>query len=155
VKMLVCLLVLSFTLGGCARKAPFHAEYAELIREAKTPREKLLHTLDYRLLCYTERNELEQHLVLSDGIDQFEAWMLAKVFISENIGACNDLEPPEMTAGQWRIRYRLGREPKDGPPIHVDTKSGRITCAGYPTIENPTGFLVQYRARFEEPKKRD
>ncbi|MDP3068976.1 MAG: hypothetical protein Q8N18_01750 [Opitutaceae bacterium] len=152
-KSLAPLLLLALALCGCGKKAPFHEEYAVLIREARTPTERLIHTLDYRLMCYAEKNELEQHLVLSNGVDQFEAWMLTKIFISEHVGACFDLEPPVMIRGKWTVRNRLGRALSEGPPILVDAISGQIACEGHPTIEDPIGFLTRYRLKLEAPKK--
>ncbi len=123
-----------------------------LIRESKTPTERLIHTLDYRLMCYAEKDELEQHLVLSDGVDQLEAWMLTKVYVSEHVGACFYLDPPDLVRGRWIIRNQVGRALKEGPPILVDASSGQITCEGHPTIKDPIGFLKHYRQKFEAPK---
>ncbi|MBL9199244.1 MAG: hypothetical protein JNL39_02005 [Opitutaceae bacterium] len=152
-KSIAPFLLLVFALCGCSRKAAFHDEYSVLIREAKTPAARLVLTLDYRLMCYAEKNELEEHLVVSDGVDQLEAWMLTKVYVSEHVGACFNLEPPDLVRGTWTIRNQLGRDLREGPPILVDASTGQIACEGHPTVEDPIGFLKQFRRKFDAPKK--
>ena len=144
------ILLTILALGGCAKKAAFHAQYDALIREAKTPTDKQTYAFEYRLLCYAEKNELEQHFVVADGIDQFEAWMLVKAYVDENVGICSGIDLPKKDGSRWLVRSWVGREAKGGPSMYVDTASGRLTCAGHPSVEDPTDFLARYYGRFKK-----
>ncbi len=136
-------------LCGCAKKAPFHARYETLIREANNPTEKQTYTFEYRLLCYMEKDELEQHIAITDAVDQFKAWMLAKAYLDENISVCSGISLPRKDRNRWRIRCWVGREGKEIPPVYVDAHTGSITCEGNLTVDNPSDFLTQYYARFK------
>src|SRR5262245_16296652 len=63
-------------------------DLAALRANARTPEQKTL--VEFWTLA-ADRKKFEaarKHVRISDGVDQFEAWMLATRYFGENFGAC-------------------------------------------------------------------
>jgi hypothetical protein len=150
VKKTLSIVLLSMGVSGCAEKAPFHREYRGLIARASTPEERRHSELQYELLCVAEKNQLSVHFKPQDGVSEFEAWMLAKVYSGEEIGACLDIGLPERRGHNWEVSTFVGRPGKEGPPVVIDSSSGKITCDGHPAVEQPLEYLIKFEARFKK-----
>jgi len=79
--------------------------------------------------------------VVSDGIDQFEAWVMARLYLSETQGVCSDIALPVKEGQAWMIPTWVGRRGRESTPIYVDSISGHARCEGYPPIDDPTAYM--------------
>jgi hypothetical protein len=153
VKKTISILLLLTALNGCAEKAAFHREYRDRIARASTEEERHHNELEYRLLSLAEKGSLSAHFNALDGVTEFEAWLLAKTYAGEEIGACLDLGLPVLRARGWEVRTLIGRPAKEGPPVVIDARSGKITCEGYPSVERPLEYLTRFEAKFKTPNQ--
>ena len=122
------------------------------IAVARTPRERRLAEYDLRLLNLTGKvQDIDSLVMLSDGIDEFEALLIARAYFGFEFGACGSVELPERTAEGWSAAIFAGREAKPEPPITIDGRSGEVRCAGHPTISDMRSLLEGKPNKAPEP----
>jgi len=93
--------------------------------------------LELRLVRHLKkRSKVGAIISLGDGIDQFEAWLLAWYFKEQAIGSCSDLGVPTREGANWIIKCWIGRGGERMASICVDATSGNIKCDGYPSLSN-------------------
>lgn len=137
------------SLCGCADKASFHREYQQRIANAATADERRRNELEYQLLCVAEKGSLSSRFNTADGVSEFEAWMLVKVYAFDEIGSCLDLGLPQRRDHSWVVPTFVGRAGNPGPPVIVESTSGKITCEGHPTVNRPQEYLAKHDAKFK------
>ena len=123
-------------------KAELRREMKEAIASATNPKERKLYEYESRMFEHAEKTgEIVSLLQLSDGVDDFEALLIAKVYFSWQFGLCGFVALPEREGDDWVVRISAGREPKSEPSIMIDSRSGAIRCAGHPSISDVVGFV--------------
>lgn len=73
-----------------------------------------------------------------DGVDSYEARLLAKVYFSRFYGNCGMLGDVEDHKNEWSFPCYVGIAPLDKPAILVSKVGCRLSCLRGPTIINPT-----------------
>lgn len=74
-------------------------------------------------------NELKK-INASDGINQQEAFVIAKAFFLSEISGCGFPDEPVKQSGFWVIQTHIGLAGLSGEPIYVDINNGAITWKG-------------------------
>src|ERR1044071_9178293 len=113
-KPFVLLVAFVFICPSCAKEAAFHRQYRDLISRASSDAERRTRQFEYRLLCLAENGALAKDFTTQDGVDEFEAWMLASIYLHENFGACCDLALPERREATWIVRTAIDLPSREG-----------------------------------------
>jgi len=118
------------------------AQNLEIARAAaKTPDQKTLVEFWSRTFPEKKREKEMKRFRTLDGVDQFEAWLLASEYFPLNFGVCGDVGLPQKEGGKWMIPTFVGRLSDPAPPIYVDATSGVLTCLGHPTVSDPESYI--------------
>ena len=122
--------------------AKMRQDMKDAIAAARDPKERKLYEYEFRMFEHAEKTgEIVSLVHLADGVDDFEALLLAKAYFSWEFGACGFVNLPEKDDGIWRVSIAAGRETKPQPPILIDAVSGTIRCVDHPTIADPLAFV--------------
>jgi hypothetical protein len=126
------------------------ASFKSAIAETADQDRKRLYEYEYRIFDHVIVGRTLVSLVsLEDGVDQFEAFVIARSYLARTFGACADVYLPRRIAGEWVSEIAVGRHGPQMPPIRVDGSTGRITCEGYESINDVMLFLKSH----ERPNK--
>ena len=89
----------------------------------------------------------------ADGVDEFEAWVLADEYRQCVYGICGATRIPELVDGNWKVLVAVGDPPpRVQPPLYIDTKTGRLQQEGYEAIEDPTEWFKSPRPPNKSPE---
>ena len=88
----------------------------------------------------------------SDGIDEFEALLLAKDYFSWQFGVCGWVDMPQRESGTWVVRISSGRESRPESPIVIDAKTGSLRCDGHPSVSDAAAFIRGPKPPNQEPE---
>jgi hypothetical protein len=112
------------------------------IAAATDPRSRKILEHEYRIFEHTVKTgEIVSLLDLANGVDELEAFLIAKQYFDWQFGACGSVELPERKGDDWVVRIYLGLKARSEPPILIAARSGAIRCAGYPGIADAVGFV--------------
>ncbi|HVZ18264.1 MAG TPA: hypothetical protein VG897_14175, partial [Terriglobales bacterium] len=120
-------------------------------RNAKTPEEKTLVGFWTRTFGEGKFEKETKRFRVSDGVDQFEAWLLVSAYFSMNVGLCGDVGLPKAEEGKWVVPIVIGWRGK-AEAISVDMKSGVLTFAGYPSVDDPEGYIRDPKPLNQSPE---
>lgn len=114
---------------------------AQMRATAKTPDEQLYVDFLARVKTNELRGEEMRRLRITDGVDRFEAWILATAYFSRTFGSCGFVLLPQSEGGRWKVRAAVGR---NGNPadVFVDLETGVITCEGQETVFDPAALIA-------------
>jgi len=116
--------------------------YREFMANTTDTKLRALATLEYRMDKYSELHGGYVGLLrITDGIDQFEALLLARSFITVTSGSEMEPDLPVLKGGTWVVPTSFGLPRRDGYPVLIDERSGRIDCRGYESVTDPEEFL--------------
>lgn len=115
-------------------------DLASMRAHAKTDDDRALIEFGARTHGSAAYQEAISSIRVSDGIDQFEAWLLAGMYFGENFGVCGVVRLPKLEGSRWRVPFGAGFPPRRGL-LFIDCKSGRITCEGHPSVDDPVAYL--------------
>lgn len=90
-------------------------------------------------------------LNLADGVDQFEAWVLADEFRGTVFGGCGNTQAPRLREAKWIVPIAVGFPPEQRHPVVIDAKTGRIDCDGFEPIIEVEKWYVSHRAPAQAP----
>jgi hypothetical protein len=93
---------------------------------AKTPDEKLRVKFEDRIARPGDYEKERKRIRVIDGVDQFEAWMLAHEYFGQNFGICGGLALPVREDDRWRVPVAIGSSARPGT-IWIDAGSGHAT----------------------------
>ncbi len=103
--------------------------------------------LEYRMLKEMhDGRKIVDIFQSKDGIDQFEALLLAKVYFMGDFGFCGSVGLPTRKGNEWIIPISVGRESGSASPIIIDALTGSLRCEGHPSISDASIFLRDYEA---------
>lgn len=122
-------------------RATRDAEFALMRANAKTPEEKLLISYWTRTSENGALKEARLRYRGSDGVDQFEAWLVATSYFTEIFGICGVVGLPRKEGAGWRVSASVGSPPPKPVTVFVDSTRGRVTCEGHATIVYADGFF--------------
>ncbi len=123
-------------LGGEQRIRQFERDRAHLRSTATTDDEKTLVSYWFDRDFEKERARFRA----SDGVDRYEAWMLATTYYGVVFGSCGGVGLPQRSGAHWSVPIGIGSTARPGL-ISVDVSTGRITSEGRPVITDPIAFL--------------
>ncbi len=107
------------------------------IAAAKSPAQRMLYIYEWRIFEHSERFGTITGLVtLQNGIDEFEALVLAKIYLFRHIGLCTHISLPTLHEDVWSVPIALGREASPENPIRIHRFTGAVSCEGYPAVED-------------------
>jgi len=133
-------------------RSDFRKDILDGIASARNEKERRLYEYDLRLLDLGEvTDDITSLVKLNDGIDEFEALLIARAYFGWQFGSCGMVELPERNAERWIAAITAGREAKPEPPIVIDARTGTIRCDGHPTILDSVSFLKQWPNKAPEP----
>ncbi len=109
------------------------AELASMRRNAKTQEENLLITFQERGLRAKSFAEEIGVVDTSNGVDQYEAWLIGRAYLIQQFGVCGSVSLPVRDGDHWTIPTYQGTLGKPHP-LSVAVTDGRTVCEGYPTV---------------------
>jgi hypothetical protein len=132
--------------------------YKDLIASSPDGAERSIAAFEIRILKHSEGEEpLSTMIDYGDGIDEFEAFLIARVYFVTMIGACGSVGLPELIGTTWVVPISIGRKvSRDAPldaPILIDAKTGSTSCVGYPQMAEPRGSFRDFKATQIRPNK--
>ncbi len=151
-----------FTFSSGQDDASLNCEqYYQSVVESKgtSTYDKKLAFFEYRICRKNILRELESFSV-SDGIDEFEAWLLATLYREREFGVCGRCHVPTQNDHSWEVVFGFGAPPVSrGPMIVIDASSGILHCEGHPALSDPMALireeLVNARERLSKtPEQR-
>lgn len=150
-KKLLTLLAVVTALTGCREKTEWERRLERNLAIQETEEGKKFVTFRYRrALAYENKQEAFSPL---DGIDEFEAWVLADEYRDCVYGICGSTRIPEFIDGKWKVLIAVGDPPpRVQPPLFIDAKTGRLQQAGYEPIEHPAEWLKNPRPPNQLPQ---
>lgn len=90
---------------------------------------------------------------IDDGVDQFEAWFLARVYITTKVSLCGVRYSPKLDQDDWIVPIAIGQDDNEDPPVRINRVSGVLTGDGYPMLADPMGFVqTEYKERLRWSK---
>lgn len=115
-------------------------EYLAWRAHAVTSEDKLLVGFEERVKTAALREKEVRRFTAADGVDRFEAWLVACAYFSKTFGSCGVVLAPEPAGERWRVRAGVGR---NGNPVDVfvDARTGVITSDGQETVLDPVSLL--------------
>ena len=114
----------------------------EAMASAKTEKEKRAANLEYHFFKHAEKHgEVASLFQLADGIDESEAFILAKHYFTWEFGFCGFVDLPEKQNDEWVVQIAAGRDARPQPPVFISTKSGALRCEGHPSVSDALAFL--------------
>jgi len=145
-KIYIALLLFS---AGCQHQTEAEREYDKRIAAATDPEQKTLLIFTKRVAVACEDRKISELFRVSDGVDAFEAWLLAYAYLPTEVTMCGDVGVPRREGTTWIVPTYVGREARLGKPITIDAVTGRITCEGYAAVEDPSAYAKSFFGRFE------
>lgn len=144
--MLVAVLV------GCREKTALERRFDEELAVQTTDEGRKFVTFYHRrAVAFSEHRETFDP---SDGVDEFEAWVLADEYRQCVYGGCGATRVPEYADGRWKVVVAIGDPPpRVQPPIFIDAKSGRLQQIGYEPIDRPVEWRKEPRAPNQQPQQ--
>jgi hypothetical protein len=88
----------------------------------------------------------------ADGLDEFEALLLAKEYFSWQFGVCGWVDMPERQGSDWVVRISSGREARPESPIVIDAKTGALRCEGHPSVTDARAFIHGHKPPNQLPE---
>jgi hypothetical protein len=124
------------------RMAEYRRMYREAISVARSESERKFAVYESRIFEHAARFGTITSLVTPQGgIDEFEALVLAKAYVTVHVGSCIHIGTPELHGNTWTIALATGREAKEDAPILVHRSTGAISCGIYPTVADASAML--------------
>ena len=143
-KTLFPVVLLVAALASCHEKTELDRRFDEELAVQTTDEGRKCVTFSHRRAVAF--NEHRESFDPSDGIDEFEAWVLADEYRLRVYGVCGATRVPEFTDGRWRVVVVVGDPPpRAQPPIYIDAKSGRLQQIGCEPIDRPAEWLKNPR----------
>ena len=134
------------------RIAEYDRSFREAIANAANERDRKQYEFDYRIFQHAVKyGEVASLLDASNGVDEFEAYFIAREYTSWYISSCFFLSLPEMKDGFWINNLVTGRECVPHSPIVINARSGAIRCTGYSDIPDVAAFIRGPRPPNNEP----
>jgi hypothetical protein len=133
---LVCIVALGGALSACRTEeivAPQAEPGAAVEPAAEAPAaaasEPVVQAQQHPLLmrAYSE-------IKLEDGVDEVEAETIADTYFDLYISGNGMANGVEDRGEAWEVQTFIDYDMRPYEPIRVDKKSGRMTCAGHPTV---------------------
>lgn len=116
--------------------------FEEAVENAKTPKEKTLALFEQRIYKLAKKKTpIEEIFIPKDGIDQFEAFVLAHAYFAQTFGACGAVDLPEKKEDFWYVDMVVGSAAQQLPPAVIDSRTGRLTCEGHPSVIDAIAYL--------------
>ncbi len=116
--------------------------FKEAMSSDRPEKERRYVSYEYRIFKEMKAGRpIESLFHPEDGIDEFEALLLAKDYFSWQFGACGGIEMPQKESGMWVVRISSGREGRPEPPVFIDAKTGSLRCEGHPSISDAVTFI--------------
>ena len=79
---------------------------------------------------------------VQDGVSSYEARVIANAYFRCHISNEGYVDPAESHGGFWTVGFYSGYFPhRSKQPIRVDKRSGRVTCDGFPNVDDPCKSL--------------
>jgi hypothetical protein len=142
VKTRISILALTLWVVSCARQTELDVHYREFMANTTDTKLRALATLEYRMDKYSKLHGGYVGLLrISDGIDQLEALLLARTFITVTFGSEMEPDLPVLNGGTWVVPTSFGLSKRDGYPVLIDARSGRIDYRGYESVTDPERFV--------------
>ena len=114
-RIVCCLSLIPFIVSGCIKAEPAVSAADEIDGVKATAGE----------------------VVIADGVDKGEAAILAENYFSMYLGSCGGVELPIEKGDYWESGVVAGIAGERLEPIIIEKKTGRISWAGGPTIDDP------------------
>jgi hypothetical protein len=119
--------------------------YQEANSDARSELERKMAIYEHRMFEHALRFGTITALVRPhDGIDEFEALVLAKAYVPMHVGLCVYVGIPELREDMWTLAFATGREARKEPSILVHRFTGAITCGHYPSVADAMALLRAY-----------
>jgi hypothetical protein len=126
-----------------------------MIKHARSESEKTLLVFEKRLYKSAREDRLLDLFSTEDGVDNYEAWLLAKAYSEETFGSCGRVGLPERKGAVWVAPHFGGRASSSEVDVVIDAKSGRLTCAGNPSVDAPDDFLRKHSVDLKNQRAGD
>jgi len=141
-KLLLPGLLVGLLLTGCRQKAAWEKRFEEELAIQTT--EEARTWVEFRYRRAQAEHARQGTFDSSDGVDKFEAWILADEYRQCVYGICGRTMVPESQQGRWVVLVAVGDPPpKMQSPIYIDMNTGRVEHSGYKAIEHTAQWLKQ------------
>jgi hypothetical protein len=128
--------------------------YDEAVANAKTPKEKTLALFEQRIHKLAKKKTgIEEIFIPKDGVDQFEAFVLAHAFFAQNFGGCGAVDLPEKKGDFWFVDMVVGSAAQQLPPAVIDSRTGKLTCEGHPSVTDALAYLKDFMRPNQQPQQ--
>ncbi len=119
--------------------------FDDAVANAKTEKEKTLAVFEQRIHRLARKNtDITEIFRPKDGIDQFEAFILSRAYFTQNFGLCGAIELPEKKGDFWFVDMVVGSAAQSLPPAVIDSRTGRLTCKGHPSVSDALTYLKEF-----------
>jgi hypothetical protein len=119
--------------------------FDDAVANAKTEKDKTLAIFEQRIHRNArKKTDISEVFRPKDGVDQFEAYVLALAYFSRNFGACGAVYLPEKKGDHWVVEAVVGSAAAPVPPAIIDTKNGKLTCEGHLSVSDPLSYLKEF-----------
>ena len=143
-KKLLTVFAAAAALTGCREKSELERRFDADFALQTTEEAKKFVTFRYRRAVAYEKKE--EAFSPADGVDEFEAWVLADKYRECVYGICGATRIPELVDGKWKVLVAVGNPPPQVQlPLFMEPNTGRFHQVGYETIENPVEWLKNPR----------
>ena len=139
------ILLAALALVGCSDDKQYHR--SRHAAAAKADQRRYV-DLESRFMRAAEQGKLSASFKAEDGVDEFEAWLVARTYVLKDIGACIDVGLPARCGGDWMIPVFVGREGNEDHPIVIDASTGRTSREGDLSLDYPKDFILNFEAQF-------
>ncbi len=147
VTVYVATVMLSCSVSSMIPDTPEHIaearrNFRQAIATAQSPDRRTVLIYEWRLFEHSARFGTTKGLVTSqNGIDEFEALVLAKVYLSRHIGLCTHISLPTLQEDVWSVPIAVGLEATPEKPIRIHRLTGVVSCEGYSAVESASTLL--------------
>lgn len=140
--MVIPVILVSCAVAFCGTDAATDGLQNEADANVRTDSERTLVLYEQRLAEYArKRADVSELFQPADGIDQFEALLLAKAYFLKNFGLCGVVGLPEKVAGEWIVAMSVGLPCKPTSNAIIDAGTGRLRCEGHPDVTDPLAYI--------------
>ena len=85
---------LLFATAGCTRHADLVKRCDARIAHAPNAEQRTLRVYEKRMIIADAEDRLDKEFQPADGVDDYEAWLLASAYLPEEVTLCGDIGAP-------------------------------------------------------------
>ncbi len=131
------------------RRSERTAEWRHMLREAittaRSDTERRLAVYESHIFEHSLQSRSISSLVgLRGGIDEFEAFLLSRIYLISRFGVCGGQGLPELHGDVWKSAITVGRAAREESPILIDRNTGVIRCGDHAPVDDVLTFIREF-----------